>query len=304
MQQGVDQPTHDPQRVVGWNAVLDRSIAEQDRLPLVATAHRPAPGGGCPIYGLFRLRKTDFFSTLVGLGASPDGFGSLTARGRLDDRTSLLFSIDSRRLDAGRQDFDRSFDPLEDAQYPILGDASAVQTLSSSRYAVSARIERGFDWVAFGDVSTAGFADGLELTTYRRALSGGMAQVTTGPVSWRSFGTVTDQSLQQVQIRGAGVSGPYQLGANVSPSTEQIVIETRDRENAQRVVSRQVLVRYVDYEIDYETGTLLFKQPVPATDLAENPVFLVVTYEASAGGEQRLVGGMRAAIDAMDLLGS
>ncbi|MCH7717375.1 MAG: DUF11 domain-containing protein [Gemmatimonadetes bacterium] len=240
----------------------------------------------------------------LGLGASPDAFGAIIARGRLDRNTSIIMSYDSRRLDAGRDIFGRSFDPLGEARYPLLGDASNVRTLSASRYAFSARLERGFDWLAVGDLSTTDFASGLRLTNYRRALAGGAARVTTGPIVWRGFGSLTSQNLQQLQIRGVGSSGPYELQPDIFPGTERVVIETRAKENAQRIVTQQVLVRFIDYQIDYQRGTLLFKRPVPAADPYENPVFLMVTYEVDGGGEQRLVSGMRATVNARGLLGS
>ena len=46
---------------------------------------------------------------------------------------------------------------------------------------------------------------------------------------------------------------------------------------------------------------MLFKQPIPATDASGNPVFIVATFEAAAGGEQRLVAGARAALDVRPL---
>jgi hypothetical protein len=233
----------------------------------------------------------------VGLGSSPDAFGALTARGRLDRRTSVVVSYDSRRLDAGRDVFGRTADPLEESQYPILGDASAQRTTSASRYQLAARVERGFDWLALGDISTTGFASGLQLSGYRRALPGMAARITTGSVVWQGFGSSTSQALQQMQVRGAGISGPYQLNRNIRGGTEQVVLETRAQENATRVLSRQILERYVDYQIDYAAGTLLFKQPVPATDGYGNPVFIVVLYEAESGGPQSEVWGVRASAD-------
>ncbi|MCZ6915840.1 MAG: hypothetical protein O7I93_03600, partial [Gemmatimonadetes bacterium] len=230
----------------------------------------------------------------VGLGASPEAFGALTARGRLDNRTSVILSVDSRKLDAGLEDFGRSFDPLDEAQYPLLGDGSRVTTVGSSRYVFSARLERGFDWIQFGDVATGDFASGLELTTYRRSLTGGAARLTTGPVVWRGFGSLTNQRLRQQQVRGAGTSGPYILDAGVIRGTEQIAVEVRDLANPQRTVRRERLMRFIDYQIDYDAGTVLFKRPVPATDPTGNPVFIMVTYEATSGGEQQLVGGARA----------
>ncbi len=238
-----------------------------------------------------------------GLGASADAFGAITARGRLDRSTSIILSYDSRRLDAGRDIFGRSFDPLGEARYPLL-DASAVRTLTASRYAFSARLERRLDWVAFGDLSTTDFASGLRLTTYRRALAGGAARVTTGPVVWRGFGSLTSRNLQQLQIRGVGSSGPYELQPDITPGTERVVVETRAKENAQRIVTQQVLIRFIDYQIDYQRGTLMFKRPVPAGDPYENPVFLMVTYEMDGGGEQRVVSGIRATVNVRSLLGS
>jgi len=238
----------------------------------------------------------------LGVGAAPDAFGAITARGRIDGKTSVTISYDSRRLDAGRDFFGRSYDPLEEARYPILGDASQDRTMSASQYAFSARVERGFDWLALGDVSTNEFSSGLTLNSYNRALPGAAARISTGPVVWKGFGSSTSQSLQQLQIRGAGTSGPYTLQPDIRPGTDHVVIETRAAENAQRIISQQQLVRYVDYQIDYTRGTLLFKRPVPAADPYEHPVFIVVSYEAEGGGPEQIVWGARAAADAGELI--
>jgi uncharacterized repeat protein (TIGR01451 family) len=240
-------------------------------------------------------------SGMVGVGASPDAYGAITARGRLDDRTSLTLGVDSRRLNDGQEVFGRSTDPLAEAQYPILGDASQLQVRTASHDWVSARLEHGFDWAAFGDLSTTDFASGLSLAQYRRAVTGLAAHVTTGAVTWSGFGSLTSQSLRQLQIRGAGISGPYQLTADVLPGTEYLRVETRDLLNPERAVATQALARFVDYEIDYTAGVVLFKQPIPAADAYGNPVFIVATFEAGAGGEQRLVAGARAALDVRPL---
>ena len=233
----------------------------------------------------------------VGVGASQASFGSLTARGQVGRGTSLVASYDSRRLDAGRNAFGRNADPLDQAQYPLLGDASAQRSTGASRYQLAARVERGYDWLALGDVSTSGFAGGLQLSGYRRALPGVAARFTTGAVVWQGFGSSTSQLLQQMNVRGAGMSGPYQLNRNVREGTEQVVLEIRAAENASRVLSRQVLERYVDYQIDYDFGILLFKQPVPALDTYGNPVFIVALYESDAGGPRSAVWGVRGSID-------
>ena len=239
----------------------------------------------------------------IGAGAAPDAYGALTARGRLDSRTSFTLGLDSRRLNDGRNAFDRSADPLEESQYPILGDASAQQKRTASQTWLSARLERGYDWATFGDLSTSGFASGLSLAQYRRAVTGVAAHVTTGPLTWSAFGSMTSQALHQLQLRGAGISGPYQLAADMVPGTEYVRVETRDHANPERAVETQAMVRFVDYQIDYTTGVVLFKQPIPATDADGNPVFIMVTFEAASGAEQHLVAGARVALDVRQLVG-
>src|SRR2546425_4998981 len=158
-------------------------------------------------------------------------------------------------------------------------------------------------WAADGARSTADVASGLSRAQYRRGVTGVAARVTTGPVTWSGFGSLTSQSLRQLQIRGAGISGPYQLASDVLPGTEYLRIETRDLQNPERAVATQALIRFVDYQIDYVGGVVLFKQPIPATDVSGNPVFIVATFEAAAGGEQRLVAGARAALDVTPAVG-
>ena len=285
----------------GWLRVVLRPGLEVRRGKLVLTAGEATREIELEILPAIRPLMVTGVGR-IGLGAAPDAFGSLTARGRLDERTSVLVSWDSRKLDADRDFFGRSYDPLDEAQYPLLGDASRQRAMSASQYSLSARVQRGFDWIAFGDISTDEFTSGLNLTRYHRALPGAAARLSTGPVVWNAFGSSTTQSLKQLQIRGAGISGPYELQANIRPGTDQVTIETRARENAQRVISRQALARFVDYQIDYARGTLLLKRPLPAADTYENPVFIVVTFEADGGGQHEAVWGLRAATDAAALI--
>ena len=55
-------------------------------------------------------------SGMVGTGASPESYGAVTARGRLDSQTSFTLGLDSRRLRDGQDVFGRSVDPLGQAQ--------------------------------------------------------------------------------------------------------------------------------------------------------------------------------------------
>src|SRR2546422_8455088 len=53
---------------------------------------------------------------------------------------------------------------------------------------------------------------------------------------------------RQLQIRGAGISGPYQLAADMLPGTEYLRVETRDLQNPERAVTTQGLNRFVRSE--------------------------------------------------------
>jgi hypothetical protein len=166
--------------------------------------------------------------------------------------------------------------------------------VSAARGQLSARVERGLDAIALGDVQTGGADETTTLMRYSRSLTGAAGRVTTGAVRWSGFGALSAQALRQLQLRGLGTSGPYELGNAIIPGSEQIHIELRDRDNAQRVLTRQLLVPFTDYEIDPTRGTVLLKRPLPSADLQGNPLFLMVTAESNGNLERRAVWGMRA----------
>lgn len=234
----------------------------------------------------------------VGIGAAaPEAFGAVTVRGSVGGETTVSVSVDSRRGDPEDEFFGRGYDPLDESRYPTLGDASERRVLSGATQVFSARVERGFDWMELGDVQVSGFGD-ERLGMHSRALTGMSGRVTTGAVVWSGFGSVTDQTLEHRQLRGDGSSGPYRLGAGIRPGTERVAVEVRDAVNAARVIAREELVRFVDYQIDYTTGEVLLQRPIPATDVTGNPIYVVATAERRTGGDARVVGGLRMEVDA------
>ena len=58
----------------------------------------------------------------------------------------------------------------------------------------------------------------------------------------------------------------------------------RDRRNPERIISREPLLRSLDYNLDPLTGQLFFLRPISAFDYDLNLVQLVVTYEHRAAG--------------------
>ena len=234
----------------------------------------------------------------VGVGAAPEAFGAVTVQGALNAETSVSVSYDSRRSDPEGDFFAHGYDPLDESRYPTFGDASQRRVLAGTTQTLAARVERGFDWLEMGDVVTSGFGADGSLGAYRRALTGVAGRVSGGALAWSGFGSMTDQALEQRQLRGDGSSGPYRLGGGIRPGTERVAIEVRAAENAARVVARQELSRYTDYQVDYLTGSVLLQRPVPSTDPQGNPVFVVATVERRSGGEARFVGGLRMELDA------
>jgi uncharacterized repeat protein (TIGR01451 family) len=233
----------------------------------------------------------------IGVGAAPESYGALAVRGAVGEQTAVTLTYDSRRADPETEFFARGYDLQEEGRYPTLGDNSERRTMGSATQTLSARVEHGLDWVELGDVETGGFSGSERLGGYRRSLTGAAARVGTGPVTWRAFGSYTNQALTQDQVRANGSSGPYRFGGPVRPGTERVAIEVRARENAARLVRRQELVRSVDYQVDYATGEVLLQRPIPSEDAYGNPVFVVALLERRSG-DREVVGGLRMEIDA------
>ena len=100
------------------------------------------------------------------------------------------------------------------------------------------------------------------------------------------------------QIPGEGVSGLYYLSAGqagipIVEGTERVYIQARDRLHPENVLKQEPKYRFTDYDIDYDAGTLLFKQPVPFRTPDENPVIILVTYESTQALDKYLIGGGR-----------
>lgn len=232
----------------------------------------------------------------IGIGAAPRNFGALTVRGAVDERTAVSVSYDTRRMSSGDA-FGQSYDPLDEGRMATYGDGSQQQAAAASTQRFTARVERGYDWIALGDVNGSPFGQNNKLTSYRRALSGVSARVGTGSVVWSGFASLTSQNFSQQQLRGDGGSGPYIFGRGIRRGTDRVAVEVRDRENAGRVIARQELAPFIDYTIDYVTGAMLLRRPVPSADSYGNPIFVVATMERQGGIDTRVVGGLRGEMD-------
>lgn len=232
-------------------------------------------------------------------GFHSDGRLALYGRGTVWGDYLLTASFDNTRRR------DRLFQEVDpDVLYGIYGDNSSVDYTAQTNNPFFVKLERNRSYALFGDFNTSMNLN--ELARYDRTFNGAKAHYEGATENADVFVTLTDRKVSVDEIRGQGISGYYFLGrSDVVTGTEKVRIEVRDKRHSQIILSRAEKSRFSDYEIDYEQGTLFFKQPVPSVDSDGNPVFIIVTYEAvssnvadysyvlGAQGEKEIVSGLR-----------
>src|SRR2546425_5569104 len=208
-----------------------------------------------------------------------------TGQGDLKDAGSRLGQRDNGS-------FYRNLDP--DAFYPVYGDSSRTYADTNSQGRFYVLFEAPYGTVQWGNYNSG--ITGNEFSTFNRSLYGGKA-------TWKSLSRRQDgQPLGQVMVFGAvqetrpahdefaGTGGSlyFLRSQGVVPGSEKVRLEVRDKITGIPVanVTRR---NYVDYEIDYAEGRVLFRAPVSSvTDtttiisdgiLNGNPVFVIVDYE-------------------------
>lgn len=218
-----------------------------------------------------------------------DGRVSLFARGAVQGKYLLTLAYDS----SGSSDaLGGQIDP--NRFYTLYGDASQQGYDAESQRKLYLRVERGTFYALFGDFDTGLTVN--ELGRYSRRFTGMKSEYDGAHWGYRVFGAEATQAYLRDDIRGDGTSGLYRLGArNVIANSERIRIETRDRFDIDNVIEERALTRFRDYNIDYDAGTLLFKEPIFSQDDALNPIFVVVEYETDGSGSQDLIVGGRVA---------
>ena len=178
--------------------------------------------------------------------------------------------------------------------YTLYGDGAQQRYDAESAEKLYLKVEREAFAGLFGDFET-GF-DEAELTKYTRALTGVQASYYGEKVQASGFASDTEYAFVFDELRGDGTSGIYRLSErNLVVNSERVRIVTRDRFQPEQIVDEVKLSRYLDYSIDYDAGTLIFKQPVFSQDEAFNKIFIEVEYEIEALGDRNLVAGGRIA---------
>jgi len=226
-----------------------------------------------------------------------DGRLAFFARGRVKGNWLLTAAYDSRR-DLDDREAARLFGAVDpDAFYTVYGDASIQSHDAASRAPLYVRLERERFYALFGD-----YATGLtitELGRYNRRLTGLKTSIRHGRIDATAFAARSHETYGREEIRGDGTSGIYRLATgDLVVNSEQVTIEVRDRYRSEVVLSEQRLTRFIDYDIDFAAGTLVFREPIYGSDQDFNPQFIVVEYETWDDRDPQWQAGGRAAVHA------
>jgi hypothetical protein len=236
-----------------------------------------------------------------GDGTYLDGRGAFFMKGNVYRDFVLTAAFDSykKRSDELFRESDTRLDSED--KYPIYGDESKTAYEAMSREKLYVKLEKDRSYLLYGDYRTD--LNQTKLSAYNRSFNGLKFEVVTDKFKLRSFGAHTDQVQLIDTLPGKGISGYYYLtGSDIVEGSDRVAIEARDRLQPDSVVSRQLKARGSDYEIDYDLGTILFKEPIPGYDANGNPVYIVATYESRRAGDKYYIYGGRAAYQVTDRL--
>lgn len=221
--------------------------------------------------------------------AGLDARGGLYAEGPVGGTGRFTLSVDSERRDA------TLFGTLdEDRLYPTSGDAASYTAGTPSSWPVYARLDMPAGHAQVGDFRSD-WQD-LELMRFDRALTG-LDAAWSGAgdrARLQGFAAASRDAACRDELAGRGIAGPYTLGRRpVRVHSERVLIEIRERNHEERVLSTRILAREADYSVDYANGLVYLKESLPGVDAAWNPVTLVVLYEADGEGPRQPLLGLR-----------
>lgn len=244
-------------------------------------AHKTVSGN---MQSLKDLGKSDNFSKRGRL--------AFFAKGKVKGKYLLTIAYDTHKAkqEVGSQ-LEGNIDP--DAWYTIYADNSNNQYNAPSSRKLYLKIEKDNFFTLFGDYNAA--LNVTELAKYERVLNGIKSEYRGKNISYNAFISETSNAHHHDEIPGDGTSGLYHLSHDIITNSETIRIETRDRFHSERILETRELVRYQDYNIDYEAGTLFFKFPITGRDENFNPNIIVIDYDSETENNKEIVAGGRVA---------
>ena len=204
--------------------------------------------------------------------------------GRLFGKNSLTLSYDSQRPINRTTGHDRMFqlDPLDRA-YPVFGDSSTRYEAAASNSKLYARLDHGRSYAMFGDLDAD--MEQVPLAGYTRKLTGVKLHLENNS---GDFVTVTgakpDTSFARDVFPAGGLSIVQLTHGEILQGSETVALEVRDRRNPEVIISRELLARSIDYNLNSATGELFLLRMIPTFDAGLNLKQIVVTYEHRAAG--------------------
>jgi uncharacterized repeat protein (TIGR01451 family) len=227
-----------------------------------------------------------------------DGRMAFFAKGKVKGQWLLTAAYDSAR---DRNDPDnRMFQTIDpESYYTLYGDATQQQYEASSIRKLYLKIERDQFYALFGDYETG--LTVTELSRYSRRLNGLKSEYNGDAYGYSLFAADAHQAYVRDEIQGDGTSGLYRLSRRpIMVNSDKIIVEIRDRFRSEVILSSRVMMRFVDYSIDYEAGTLFFKAPIYSRDENFNPIFIVAEYESEDPSEDSYTYGGRGSVKLLE----
>ena len=193
----------------------------------------------------------------------------------------------------------------DDQVYPVYGDESVTSSSVSSQDSVFLRLEQPSangdpNYLMWGTYGTSEFTTSAQqFSATSRNLHGFKTNYTFENLQLTAFYSENLQGFQRDAIAPNGTSQLYFLSKRLLiPGSEEVYLETEPLNRPGTVVSRTKLNRGRNYTIDYDRGTLLFKQPIWRTKIAANGSVLVqriiVNYQFDSNQDDTYIGGGRA----------
>ncbi|WP_008308519.1 hypothetical protein [Leptolyngbya sp. PCC 6406] len=229
--------------------------------------------GGTNFWGSFRdfLNPSQIGTTQWDLNAGLFAIGTTGEwqfTGAFNTQRALNQTCDGNRLFRDTQFCDQT--------YPVYGDSSQSDFLTPSIDNFYLRFQRESevpgaepDYFMWGDYSTLEFArSSQQFTAVTRQLHGFKGNYTFGNFQVTAMYANNLRPFQRDTLAPDGTSGFYFLSRRaILPGSEDVFLEVEELNRPGTVLERRPLFRGADYEIDYDRGTLLFRQPVMATDV-------------------------------------
>ncbi len=214
-------------------------------------------------------------------------------KGKVGEDKVLTLGYDSKNKD--KEGLFETLDSTDEQEgYSVYGDSSKIEYETQSKSNIYVKLEDRHSSILWGDYKID--ISQMKLSKYRRSFNGFLAQGKNDSNEANLFISPVSYALYKDEIRGQGIFGYYYLDkAPILQGSEQVSVEVRDKDHPDEILSQRKMQKDKDYEIDYDLGSLMFKEPIPYEDAQGNPVYIVVDYYIEGGTRNNLTIGVSVA---------